>query len=141
MGDHGTQSPSKNTRHWPFRIFNLFEENKMKRKHRTIIKHSLIGLLVSLIILTFTIIAYYTTITPKLVGTEISFFFKVLAILYSWPFMIIAFIFNLFGVEIFHIPLLIIISTLAYIGIGALVGHHAHKKAGKGSGNRRRSIR
>ncbi len=101
----------------------------MKKKTRKIILGASIGFLSSLILLTVIAILFHTTITITLTSQSYPLLFKILVIIYSWPFMIVAFLANAIGLDIFNIPLLIILSSGTYTGIGAFIAKkRKHKK-------------
>lgn len=88
---------------------------------------ALLGFLSSLILLTLIIIVYYTTVTITLLGPQLSLIFKALSILYSWPFLMIASVFNFFKIDIFNAFALILISSGTYTIIGHYIFPHIKK--------------
>lgn len=100
-----------------------------KKKH--MIKGGIIGLLISLILLTISIIAYHTTVTITLIEEKLSFFFMLFSILYSWPFLILAYILNIFDLTVESILILIIVSTGTYVLIGMYWQKIRHNKKRK----------
>lgn len=100
---------------------------QMKKKNR--LKGAIIGLIASLILLTITIIIYYNTVTFTFIETSLSGIFRIFTILYSWPYLIFAYLMDLIGINIMNIPLLIIISSGTYTLIGAFLDVTTKKRS------------
>ena len=83
------------------------------------IKGAVIGFIVSLILLVITIISYYTTSTFTLLGPVVTGFFKFFTFLYSWPYMLVALVFDLF-----HPFWLFVISSGTYTVICSLIAKY-----------------
>lgn len=110
------------------------------KKRKSKLMGALKGFVFSLILLALLILFYYTTVSVTLHGDQYSFIFKFFVVVYGWPFIIIAFLFNIFNVEIFNPILYFIISSGTYTLIGVLVENQKTKKRSKGHRHRRRTI-
>jgi cation transport ATPase len=94
---------------------------KKKHKKKQLV-YAAYGLIISLIFLALTIIAYYSTVTITLLGPKFSFLFTIFMFLYSWPFLIVAFLGNLVGLPVDNQFLLVLVSTGTYTLIGYYIG-------------------
>ena len=106
----------------------------MKKRIRKAIASAVYAFILSLVLLVLTIISY-STVTVTLIQTRLSLLFQVLTFLYSWPFMIFAFIMDFLGIDVFNMFFLVFISSITYALIGFLIGYYA-KKRGKSHRNR-----
>ena len=104
---------------------------KKKFLHKKVIG-GIIGFVLSIILLVLTVISYHTNTVNTLLGnTPTTFSFKLFAVLYSWPFIIVAWLFSRVNITLSSPLLLFLISSGTYTLLGYALTNARQKKRRK----------